>query len=258
MGFPVRMQRLDDFTQDSSRPEGTRRAQDSKEPPRLPRFGAIVRRRWPILLALPLLALGVALVNYTTAPRTYTATGEATVTSLAPLPTQQQGYDNYYRALASEAASDDLVRVVQGSVFEANVAKRLRTRGIADPLPGEIGATRVFRILFVKVTTSDPNRSLVILQAAMDELTANGPQYLEGRPVQLATINLPTSATASSLKSGVTAAGMVFAGLLAAVAIVLAVELFDTRLHDRQETEDYLRLPVLGAIPRRRDAERAA
>lgn len=249
---------MDDGTYSISRPAGTRSAQHSGAPPRLPRFGAIARRRWPILLALPLLALLLALANYVTAPRTYTATGEATVTSLAPLPPQPQGYDNYYRALASEAATDDLVRVVQGSVFGANVAQRLRARGIEPPAPGEIGSTRVFRVLFVKVTTSDPNRSLALLQAAMEELTANGPAYLEGRPVQLTTINLPTGATASALRSGVTAAGMLFAGLLAAVAIALLVELFDTRLHDRQETEDLLRLPVLGVIPRPRSAERAA
>src|SRR5215510_7059610 len=104
-------------TQHSSYPEGTRSTQPAMEAPRLPRFWAIVRRRWPILVIIPVLALGLAAWNYKHATKTYAATGEATVTSIAPDTGNPQGYDNYYRALTSEAASDDLTRIVPGSTF---------------------------------------------------------------------------------------------------------------------------------------------
>jgi capsular polysaccharide biosynthesis protein len=244
-------------TQHSARPtDGT---QDSAL--RLPRFWAVVRRRWPVLVILPLLALGLAGYNYTHAAKSYTAVGEATVTSIAPQPPTPQGYDNYYRALASEAASDDLVRVVPGSVFAQAVSKRLHAKGL-DYSPGEVqgalSATRVFRALTVNATSGDPNRAVAIDQAAMDELAENGPSYFPNRPVALSIINYPTGAAAKSLKAGVLAAGTFLAGLLAAAAIALIVELFDTRLHDAREIEDQLGVPVVGAIPRRGQAERAA
>jgi capsular polysaccharide biosynthesis protein len=219
----------------------------------LPRFWAVVRRRWPILVILPVLALGLAAWNYKHAARVYTASGEATVTSIAPDPGNPQGYDNYYRALASEAASDDLTRIVPGSTFAQNVAKRLQAKGITDPVIGTLSATRVYRVVSVVATTGDPDRSVRIAQAALDELAANGPAYFPGRPVQLTIINYPTGASANALKSGVLAAGTLLAGILAAAAIALLVELFDTRVHDRQEIEDFLRVPVVGEIPRRRE-----
>ncbi|MGI8854163.1 MAG: hypothetical protein ACR2JW_00300 [Thermomicrobiales bacterium] len=228
---------------------------------RLPRFWAVVRRRWPVLVILPLLALGLAAYTYKQTAKSYTAVGEATVTSIAPQPPTPQGYDNYYRDLASEATSDDLVRVVPGSVFTQAVSKRLQAKG-QNYSPSEVQvaltASRVFRALTVNATSSDPNRAVAIDQAALDELAENGPSYFPIRPVQLSIINYPTSAAAKSLKSGVLAAGTFLAGLLAAAAIALIVELFDTRLHDRREIEDQLGVPVVGTIPRGARTERVA
>ena len=228
---------------------------------RLPRFWAVVRRRWPVLVVLPLLALGLAAYNYTHAAKSYTAVGEATVTSIAPQPPTPQGYDNYYRALASEAASDDLVRLVPGSVFSQAVSKRLQAKGqnySQSEVQTALTASRVFRALTVNATSADANRAVAIEQAALDELAENGPTYFPNRPVALSIINYPTSAAPKSLKSGVLAAGTVLAGLIAAAAIALIVELFDTRLHDEREIEDQLGVPIVGMIPRRSQAERTA
>lgn len=215
-----------------------------------------------MLLALPLLALGLAAYNYTHTVKSYIAVGETTVTSIAPQPPTPQGYDNYYRALASEAATDDLVRLVPGNVFAQAVSKRMQAQGqdiSADEVQKSLTASRVFRALTVNATTSDPARSVAIEQAALDELAANGPSYFPNRPVQVSIINYPTSAAAKSLKAGVLAAGTFLAGLLAAAAIALIVELFDTRLHDARDIENQLGLPIVGTIPRRRArAERVA
>ncbi|MGI8688055.1 MAG: hypothetical protein ACR2M3_05700 [Thermomicrobiales bacterium] len=228
--------------------------------PRLPRFWAVIRRRWPVLVILPLLALLLAGYNYLRVPKSYEASGEATLTDLSPPPTSSVGYTNYYRDLASEAASDDFTRIVLGSRFADAVAKRLPEKGAnysAEEVQSALSSTRVYRVLFVKVTTDNASRSLAMEQAALDELAANGPSYLPGRPVELSVIDYPTQAKPKSLKGGVLAAGTVLAGLLAAAVIALLVELFDTHLHDRQEIEDQLGLPVVGAIPGRVRSERA-
>ncbi len=227
----------------------------------LPRFWAVVRRRWPVLVILPLLALVLAGSNYLRAPKSYEASGEATLTDLSPQPSPQIGYANYYRDLASEAAGDDFTRVVLGSRFADAVAKRLQAKGenySAEEVHRVLSSTRVYRVLFVKVTTDNSSRSLTIEQAALDELAATGPNYLPGRPVELSIVDYPTKAKAISLKGGVLAVGTVLAGLLAAAVIALLVDLFDTRLHDRQEIEDQLGLSVVGAIPGRVRSERAA
>lgn len=231
------------------------RPTDGTQHSSLPRFWAVVRRRWPVLVILPLLALVLAGYNYLSAPKSYVASGEATLTDLSPQPTPPVGYANYYRDLASEAAADDFTRVVLGSRFADAVAKRLQAKGESystEEVQQALSSTRVYRVLFVTVTTNDAHRSLVMEQAALDELAANGPSYLPGRPVELGIIDYPTQAKPKSLKGGVLAAGTVLAGLLAAAVIALLVDLFDTRLHDRQEIEDQLGLPIVGTIPLRR------
>src|SRR5579885_157660 len=96
-----------DFTVPAQRAVGTQDAMI-----RLPRFWGVVRRRWPVLVILPLLALGLAAYNYKHAAKAYTASGEVTLTSLAPNPGNPQGYCDYYNILTSEASSDDLVRII--------------------------------------------------------------------------------------------------------------------------------------------------
>ncbi|MDQ2786706.1 MAG: hypothetical protein M3Y58_17090, partial [Chloroflexota bacterium] len=154
------------------------RPTDGTQHSSLPRFWAVVRRRWPVLVILPLLALVLAGYNYLSAPKSYVASGEATLTDLSPQPTPPVGYANYYRDLASEAAADDFTRVVLGSRFADAVAKRLQAKGESystEEVQQALSSTRVYRVLFVTVTTNDAHRSLVMEQAALDELAANGP-----------------------------------------------------------------------------------
>ncbi len=220
---------------------------------RLPRFWAVIRRRWPILVLLPLIALGLAAANYLRATKTYTASGGATITSTAPEATNPQGFDNYYRTLTSEAASDDLTRVVLGSRFAGDVAKRLQAKGqndSAEMVQRALSSTRVHRVITINAATNNEKHSVIIAQTALEELVASAPSSLPNRPVEASIVDFPTTARASSLKTGVLAAGMVLAAVIAAAVIALLVDLFDTRLHDWRDVEDQLGQPVVGVIPR--------
>jgi len=224
----------------------------SSAPPMLPRLGSILRRRWPLLVVLPLLALVIAGVNYATTPRVYTATGRVTVTDQSPPPGEPL-YAEYYRNLSSEAATDDLTKIATGSVFMDDVTARLQAAG--NPVPEKdvraaINSARVFRILTLTATANDHGRAVVIARAGLDTLVAKSPSYFPNRPVKVDIIDLPTEASVSTLKARVLALGTVLAALIAAALIALIVERFDPRLYDRRDVEDVLGVPVLGTIPR--------
>ncbi len=220
-------------------------------PPVLPRIGGILRRRWRLLVVLPLLALIIAGVNYAVAPRTYMATGSVTVTDQSP-PAQDPQYAEYYRNLSSEAATDDLTKIVLGSTFIHDVTVQLQATG--TPIPEKdvkeaITTTRVFRVLTVGATTNNYDRAMAITRAALDTLVAKAPSYFPNRPVMVSVVNVPTDATKSTLKAQILAVGTVLAALIAAVALALLAELLDPRLHTRRDVEDVLGIPVVGAIP---------
>ncbi len=222
-------------------------------PPRLPRIGSIVRRRWPVLVLLPLLALVIAGVNYALTPRTFTARGQMTVTDQSPRPEDAQ-YAAYYQNLSSEAATDDLIRIVPGSVFAADVSARLATQGVPltpEQVQRSLDTSRVFRVLTIDARADDHGRAVMICRAAIDTLVARSPDYFPNRPVRVLPTDVPTKATSRSLPAQVIAAGTVLAAILAAVVIALLLELLDTRLHDRRDAAELLGVPLMGTIPRR-------
>lgn len=224
----------------------------TETPPRLPRLWSIARRRWPVLVLLPLLALALAAVNYVLTPRMYSTTGQMTVTDQSPVPGDPQ-YAQYYRNLSSEAATDDLIRIVPGSRFAADVAAQLQTQGIyltEEQVQRSLDTSRVFRVLTVGASARSEERALAICRAALDTLAARSADYFPNRPVKVLITNIPTKATSRSLQSLVLAVGTVLAAIVAAVVIALLMELVDTRLHDRRDVEELLGVPVVGAIPR--------
>lgn len=221
--------------------------------PRLPRLSAIARRRWPVLALLPLLALGIALVNYQLAPRTFTATGQMTVTDESPVPGDPQ-YAQYYRNLSSEAAVDDLIRIIPGSVFVGAVTERLRSQGVnmtEEQVQRSLDTARVFRVLAISANATTDARAVAINRAALETLQATSRDYFPNRPVTVQPTNIPAKATSRALQAQVLAAGTVLAAIIAAVAIALLMELLDRRLHDRRDVEELLGVPVVGAIVRR-------
>lgn len=220
---------------------------------RLPRLWAVMRRRWPVLVLVPLLALGLAAYNYKAATRVYTASGELTITDSSPYPGDPQ-YAQYYRDLSSEAATDDFLRIVPGSRFAQDVAKQLPPDGTIrtpDDVQKALTAARVYRVLTVKTTAKTSNDALAVEHAALETLAANAGAYLPGRPVQATVIDTPNTAKTSSLKAGVLAVGTLLAAILAAAVIALLVDVFDNRLHDGRDVEELLGVPVVGTVPGR-------
>ena len=94
----------------------------------LQRYWDIVWRRLPVVLAVPLLVALGSLALFLARPVSYTA---KTRVQLELIPQQANNdnffrYNDYYNYLATEYAVDDLVEVLSGNVFQADVARTLQ------------------------------------------------------------------------------------------------------------------------------------
>lgn len=219
-------------------------------------------RRWYIVVLVPALVLvGVLFQSKSTSP-TYTAQAKMSVVRSAQQPSNPNyQYDGYYQYLASEYALDDLVQVVQGNVFANDVAAQIKsdTGMVISPgeVQGSIASSRVNRILTIAVTSWNPQRAVIIAEAATKTLERNGTAYFKMTPnvtASIQTIQQPLGASENTSKRLILYLLQIAVGIFAGVLIALFVDYLDDTLHTPESITTALGLPVIGVIPSERRA----
>ena len=219
-----------------------------------------LRRRWPILVALPLLVGLLAAFQEVSRDATYVTDAKLRVISeqLEGEFTDYPVDDNF---IASEYAIDDLVEAVRGNVFSAAVAERVRSAGIdigSEEVQSAISSEREHRVLNVTVRSGDPERAEAIAREATAELEAGAFEYI-GLPSPDAgsivrVIDQPGEAGPDTSRARLLLLLQVVAAAGAAVLLAFLVDYLDDTLHDGEATAATLGLPHLATVPAERQA----
>lgn len=217
-----------------------------------------LRRRWPIVLALPLLVGLLAVVQEVSRDTTY-----ATDARLRIISEQLEGDFTDYPAddnfIASEYAIDDLVEAVRGNVFSEAVAERVRATGIdigSSEVQSAIASGREHRVLTVTVRSGDPARAEAIAREATAELEVAAFDYI-GLPspdagAVVRVIDQPGNAKPDTSRARLLLLLQVIAAAGAGVLLAFLVDYLDDTLHDGDSTAATLGLPHLASVPAER------
>jgi capsular polysaccharide biosynthesis protein len=190
----------------------------------------ILRRRWPIVAAVPLLVALISLIAALLQPARYSATARLLVTR-----------PGIATVDAEDTLAYDLPAIVGGAPFAADVAAELARRGrpldqaqVAQALHGE----NQKHVVYLSATTAGPAEALAIVQAAVELVRTNGLRYwgdtsvTPERPgVNVAVLDLPAEA---ALLNGPRAIALEVAlrallGLIAGVGAAFALHYLDGR-----------------------------
>jgi capsular polysaccharide biosynthesis protein len=188
----------------------------------------ILRRRWPIVAALPLLVALISLAVALAQPPRYGATARLLVTRPGATTVD-----------AEDTLAYDLPAIVGGRPFAADLAAQLARRG--HPLDQALveqalHAENQKHVVYLSATTADPANAVAIVQAAVDLVRANGLRYwgdqsaTPERPgVNVAVLDLPAAA---ALLNGPRAVALEVAlrallGLIAGVGVAFALHYLD-------------------------------
>ena len=219
-----------------------------------------LRRRWPIMLALPLLVGLLAAFQDVSRDATYATHAKLRVISeqLGGDFTDYPADDNF---IASEYAIDDLVEAVRGNVFSGTVAERVRASGIdigGDEVQSAISAEREHRVLTITVRSSDPRRAEAIAREATAELEAGAFDYI-GLPSAdsdsvVRVIDQPGDAGPDNSRARLLLLLQVIAAAGAGVLLAFMVDYLDDTLHDGDSAAATLGLPHLASVPAERPA----
>lgn len=220
----------------------------------------VLLRRWPALVILPLVVGMLALYQDMTRTEEYSANARLSVVRLPDSqPVEDFRYDEYYNYLASEFKIDDLVETVRGNVFAEAVANRMNAAGMnasTGEVQGSLSSDRQHRILSLTVTTTDPERTLAISRAAVEELESNPEIYLdvlsEGAGASVRAIQIPHGAGEDSARARLILALMVMVALGAGVLLAFVVDYLDDTLYEAETVSAATGLPVVATVPAER------
>ncbi|HUG16383.1 MAG TPA: hypothetical protein VMM78_15375 [Thermomicrobiales bacterium] len=215
----------------------------------------VVRRRWPIILALPVLVAALTLYQERSHEPMYTATLRASV-----IRQPDPGVDSeqaYYNWVASEFAIDDLVEAVRGNVFAESAAARARATAGTPQLGthgASIGAERRHRIIDVRIHSRDANVAELVAQAAAAELEERAFEYLGMTEVDSSAIvqiiQRPGAAQPDTGRHQLLLLLQLMSALGAGVLLAFLIDYLDDTLHDGEAASIALRLPHLATVPR--------
>jgi uncharacterized protein involved in exopolysaccharide biosynthesis len=228
----------------------------------------ILKRRWWLVIGLPVLVAAVAWLTAADQPLTYVAHLRFAID--IPRSAIVVGSDEGTAAKIGEALIDDIARVIPSEAFAAAVAGRLGPDASVSPgeIAGELSATDRHRIASVWVRrTAAPGASpeeqaalrdetASIAEAVVAELEENGATWfarLGEDDVALTIIDGPDVATeAPSLRSRLDLPLRVLLAFLVGVGLAFLLYALDPRLYTEREAMRHAGAPVLGRLPRRR------
>ena len=228
----------------------------------LRRYWEIVWRRWPVVLAVPLLVAAGSLALFLSRPVSYTAKARVQLT-LVPQQVDSPDffrYNDYYKYLATEYAADDLVEVLNGNVFTDAVARTLQGPDFNLPIGveqirGALDVTRKHRVLQIEATTGEREWTVALTKAATLTFQRDPLKYFShgdsGVTVDAAplVIDEPLAARSNRIRSLFNIAVQMLLGLVAGVGLAFLLEYLDDTLRGAEAAGRTLGLPVLGEIP---------
>lgn len=214
-----------------------------------------LRRRWPVIVALPLLVGLLAIAQELSRETSYAAQTRLRVISelMNGNFTEYPQDDNF---IASEYAIDDLVEAVRGNVFASAVAERVRATGIeisGDEVQSAIAANREHRVLTVTVRSPNPAQAEAIASEAAAELEAAAFDYIGvpspdvGSVVRV--IDLPSEASPDTSRMRLLLLLEVVAAIGAGVLLAFLLDYLDDTFHDGETAAATLGVPHLANVP---------
>ena len=209
-------------------------------------------------LMVPMLVGMFVMMQMFGADPSYSASAQLTVTRIPQqIDIDDFRYNEYYLFLSSEFFIDDLVEIVRGNVFAEDVHQRIQDDFGIDIPAGAVQAAmssdRQHRILTLDVTSDDPDRTIMIAQAASSVLNESAGRYFgfetEERDAVVQPIQVPESAASTTTTDQIFWMLQIALALFAGVLLAYLIDYLDDRLYTAETVEHSLDMDVLAEIP---------
>ncbi len=224
-------------------------------------YFAILRRFWPVVVLLPLLAGGLSLALALGRQPAYAASARLMVTFAPPAEAGASpvpALDENSAWLITEYILDDLPIVLSSSAFAADVGAAMAAEGHpadAAAIQSGLRAEVTHRSVVISATAASPEQAGAMLRGALAALERGGLGYWGRAPsgdLRVAVLDPPgPAAPAGGLRALAREVGLrVALALAAGVGLAFLVHYLDDRLRSPRQAEDWVGARVLAVIPK--------
>ena len=210
---------------------------------------SLLRQRLVLVLVLPIVcALGTAAYCWTKMPNEYTA--ETSIYALTKSESKDTDGIETVTATdlsASQMLANDFAELVKNEQLQENTAKALGLEDLNDYKISVVSSTTT-RVLKVSVTGADPESVALVANKLASSIGKTAVRIMNVKAVNvISKAKTPTEPSGPRRVMYTAVAGM--AGLFAAVAIVVFLDMLDTTIRNDEEATELLGAPVIGRFP---------
>lgn len=208
----------------------------------------IIRKHLKLCIALPIIfALATAVFSFVALANTYTASVSMYV--LANSSETQAGTTLSTDLSASQMLTNDVSELIKSERVLNQTANQLgMTEQELEKYDVEVTSSTTTRLITIEVTGDTPNSA-----AAIANGLANTTNTVAQEIMDIEAVNVIDQAATPDESSGpprtMYVAVAFLAGIFVAVAIVVVMDMVNTRIRKPEEIEELLEIPVIGKIP---------
>src|SRR5579859_833433 len=219
-------------------------------------YWRVLRRGWRLILAVTLVT-AIASFGVTFAGGSgYKVETELLINPIVDpsrLPANLQYPPEYYQELVAEYILDDFSEVLKSRAFAQRVSDSIQGAVDADTIMHALTSERIHRTLKVTIAAATADQGIKIGNALDAIVLKEAPTYFTDANANVVTVKViqPPDIVQRPTLSRQTAFWLLrtLIGLVAGVALVLAMRAIDPRLYDRDDVERDLGYEVLASIP---------
>lgn len=206
----------------------------------------LLKKHLQLVVVLPVAcALVMAVASIAVMRNTYTAQTSMYILSTASAAQGQT--TNYNELTASQLLANDVAALLESDRVEKDAAEALGLEDLKD-YDVSVASETTTRVISLSVTGPDPESAANVANEMAKQVS------IVAQDVQVAdSINVIDEAVAPDSPSGpnrpLYVAVAFMAGLFLAVAIVVLMDMLDTRVRSAEDAEELLGVPVVGRIP---------
>lgn len=206
----------------------------------------LLKKHLQLVIVLPLVcALAMAVASFALMRNTYTA--ETSMYILASTGESQSQSANYTDLTASQLLANDVARLLESDRVEKDTAAALGLEDLSA-YDVSVASETTTRVVTLSVTGPDAEGAADVANEMARQVS------IVAQDVQVAdSINVIDEAVSPVAPSGpnrpLYVAVALLAGLFLAVAIVVLMDMLDTRVRSSEDVEELLGVPVVGRIP---------
>ncbi len=205
----------------------------------------LLKKHMKLVVVLPVAcALVMAVASFAVMRNTYTA--QTSMYILSSTSSQGEG-TNYNELTASQLLANDVAALLESDRVEKDAADALGLEDL-DDYDVSVASETTTRVITLSVSGPDPESAANVANEMARQVS------IVAQDVQVAdSINVIDEAVAPQAPSGpnrpLYIAVAFMAGLFLAVAIVVLMDMLNTRVRSAEDAEELLGIPVVGRIP---------